>query len=504
VSVPSPAPSPQGEAHLNALLRQLDWRFLLRGARAPRFRDLSGGKQAEALALIGEEASEAGNADLVVLGFPTRRRLERARGALAAGGEIACIWRAPRPGGAKRARRRLRRAGFADVRLYRPGPGPGTPPELWLPLDAPAARERTLAERPPRSRRDALRRRAWQRFGPVHALARLAGEGSGADPDSSELPEPAAWVLLTSGAESDAKVVGFPHHEGEESGAVIAKFARVAKADLALEREAEHLAALERERPQLGGVPRLRAQGRRAGRLAIVQDAVRGRSLNANMNADTFASTAPAVTHWLADLAGGTSPEPASTWAERLVLAPLEELERDCGDRLPAGFTVRARQALGNLGELPLVWEHRDFGPWNLAINAEGGLAAIDWEDAEPRGLPGLDLAYFLTSAALAAEGVSDPGQRLERARQCNARLLDPGTELGGVATTCVSEYCARLGLGNDDFARLRLLCWIVQSLIACRRLTSGSERDHAAAAADAALFLSLATDALQAIEGSR
>jgi hypothetical protein len=483
------------EERLNRLLRQVDWRFLLHQTEVPRRADLPREATSEALELVTRVGDGLDEADLVVLGFPSRVSAASARRALRSGGEVACLWRAPRPGGIRRARAHLRRAGFSAIHFYRPGLQPGET-EAWLPLDKPAIAARASSERPPRSRREAILRRAWRLLGPVCAIARVPG----ADPNDGgrELPDPDAWVLLTGGAESDAKVVGLPFFEEGTGSGVVAKFARTAKAEAALEREASFLADLERERPALGGVPRLCASGRRAGQVGIVQDAVVGKPLNALASPSEFASLAPKVTRWLLALAGDADPQPAAIWSGRLVSDPLDELERDFAGLVPADLPGRARRALASLGDLPLSWEHRDFGPWNVVISERGDLAVIDWEDAEPRGLPGLDLVYFLASAGFALDGVRS--DEIDRASESNRRLLDPGTDPGGVATACVEQYRAALGIGEKDFQRLRLLCWIVQSLIACRRLVGGAA-EGAPAASDADLFIHLAEDELRALE---
>jgi Phosphotransferase enzyme family len=495
------AAPPVEEATINERLRTVDWRFLLGLEEVPRYLDLSSGSLSPALALIGEEAGEADRqVDLAVLGFPTAKRLASARGRLAAGGAVACLWRGPRPGGVARAQARLRRAGFVDVRLCQPGPDPGRTPELWLPLGPAEGRRRALAERPPRSRRAALLRRAWLRFGAVCALARLPGGAANDRSREDDLPDPDAWILLTGGAESDAKVVGLPQFETPPPQDVVAKFARVAKADFALEREAEILQGLERERPELAGVPRIRASARRVGRVAIAQDAVRGKALNATIDHAGFAAVATEVSEWLAALAGRPAPQPVGSWAERLVRAPLDELDRDFASLVPADLPQRARDLLAGLGDLPLICEHRDFGPWNIVVVEDGSLAAIDWEDAEPQGLPGLDLAYFLASAAFEIDGSLDLADRLEQARRRNLNLLNPNTDLGAVASSCVESYCDAVGIDRGEFPRLRLLCWIVQSLIALRRLSPGGA-GSAPAAADAELFLALAQDEVRRLE---
>lgn len=491
------------EPRLNELLRRVDWRFLLGQREAPRVLDLRGGPTAEALRLVGEPAPRsAGEADLVVLGFPNRKDLAIARQSLRHGGEVACLWRRPSPFGVRRARARLRRAGFSGARFYWPGPDSSRAPEFWLPIDAPAAVEQVLSQRPVHSRKAAALRLAWRaaaRAGavaPICAVAGLPQEAENppatADEVDGLLPAGGRLVLLTGGSESDNKAVGLPFPDAGPAPALVAKFGRVPKADAALDREAELLRRLEAERGGLAGVPWVRASGRRAGGRVLIQNAMQGRTLDKALTAAGYAAAAAQMTGWLTELAGDPAPEPPSAWFERLVSAPLNELERDFGGRVPPGLPERARRALGELGPLPLVWEHRDLGPWNVAVGPSGAPGVIDWEDAEPRGLPGLDLIYFLASSALLIEGALDDTGDADRILAGYRRLLDPGTATGGVFAARAGEYRARLGIGADDFRRLRLLCWIVQSLIANRRLSPGAPGDY---------FIGLAADELREIE---
>lgn len=484
------------EKRLNGLLREVDWRFLLRQRGKPRLLDLSGGDLSEALELASEPVQSAEDeVDLVLLGFPGREELKTARARLRSGGELVCFWHARRPRGMQQARARLTRAGFEDVHFYWPGPEHSPSPEFWLPLGAPAAIEQVFSQRPLHSRRQRASRLAWRlaaRLGaiaPLCATARLPGPP--ADPVGEDdgvgraLPAPEPWLLLTGGSKSENKVVGLSFALDNDSGLAV-KFARAEKAATALNREAEILHRLQDERGSLAGAPWVRASGERAGQRAIVQDSMNGRLLSAGLSEADFATVAPQLTEWLIALAGEAQAQPASAWSQRLLFEPLDRLERDLGDRLPAGLGERARRALGDLGELPLTWEHRDLGPWNVVLDADGSPGVIDWEDAEPLGLPLLDLVYFLVTCSLLIEGALDDTGDSERIVAGYRRLLDPQTAHGEIAATCLAEYRERLGVGEADLGRLRLLCWIVQALIA------GGD-----------YFLDLAADELERIEAA-
>lgn len=461
------------EARLNALLRRADWRFLLADAEAPLIADLSSGEDSRAIELIAAAGEPGPAADVAVIGFPTRLGLRSALAALRPGGAVVGLWRVPRPLATRRARSRMRRAGLRDVRVFWPGPIPHRPPQFWLDLDSSEAVADLLAQRPPTSAPQRFLRALWRacaRGGllvPLCAIGRAPGEGEDAGRDEIEASFPAAGgrLLLTGGKRSINKVVGVP--SGSGPAAAVVKFARVAAADGALEREAAALRAIERDFPGMQGVPRLLAEGRRAGRHALVESAVHGRPLIAALSPQSFSELASRVGEWLAGLSG-RAPRPREEWWPRLVGEPLAAFERDFGEVIAAESIAALRERLEQLGELPEACEHRDCSPWNVVLDERGAPGLHDWESAEPRGLPGLDLAYFLANSAFILDAALETG----RTRESHAALLDPDTPQGQIGASCAGAYCARTGLSGEDFARLRLLAWVVHSRSDFRHLS--------------------------------
>lgn len=440
----------QAEARLNSTLRRADWRFLLR------------------------QAEEPGDADLIALQRPGRAELRRAHTALRPGGEVRCEWRLPLPGGTRRARRALERAGFEDVRLHWSWPPTRrSAPQFWLPLGVPAATRHLFRLRPAANRGQAAARRLWRlgaaigALAPLSAVARKPGGTAAAGNEEIEVlldrlsgtaAAPRAWLLLTGGQRSINKVVGLPFSPGDRPPGFVVKFARVPAAEDGLRREAAALETIAAEHPALSGVPRLLASGRRAGRLAVAETAIHGRPLLDRLDPESFPEFASAVTEWLLRLATKTAAQPRDAWWGRLAQQPLEDFERDFGPAGGAKAAARARALLRRLPELPLVCEHRDCSPWNIVLTGDGQPALLDWESAEPRGLPGLDLVYFLANAAFVLDGALESG----RTHEAYARLLDPATPSGEVFANCTRRYCEGLGLGTDTLVRLRLLCWLV------------------------------------------
>jgi hypothetical protein len=473
----APEPAALAEPELNELLRRVDWRFLLAQPEPPRVARAGGGRPRlgraraggeEAIGLVAEPASAAGEADLALCGFPSRSGLDAAVESLRPGGEIVCAWRLPRIAGAARARRRLRDAGFTAVGIYWPGPSPRRPPQFWLPPGSAAASAHLLGERPPRTRAQALLRPLWRLAGrtgllaPLYAIARLPGADSetGEDGLSRFLPAGAEPLLLTGGARSINKVVALPFAAGETAPAAVVKFARVAAADTALDREAAALRALAEEHPAVVGVPRLLAQERRVGRRALAESAVPGAPLLATLTPASFGELSGKVAVWLTGLVEQGAARPASEWWQRLVGDPLEGFEHAFGGVAAAATIARLRARLRTLDNLPRACEHRDCSPWNVVLTADGSPGLLDWESAEPHGLPGLDLAYFLANSAFVLERALESG----RTRETYERLLDPGTPYGREAASRAAEYCDRIGLDPGSFPDLRLLAWVIHA----------------------------------------
>lgn len=461
------APEALPEPRLNALLRQVDWRFLLHCEEAPKLAPIGLGAGAATRLIAAEAPAAKGEADLAVIGFPAASELATAIEYLRPGGEIVCVWRRPRSAAPRRAAERLRAAGLGEIRTVWPGPIPHRTPQFWLPLNSAEAGAHLLSERPPRSRPQALLRRFWRvlasagLLAPAFAIGRLPGGGKDEEgPIEPLFPAAAGQLLLTGGGRSINKVVGLPFGAGAGPPGHVVKFARVAAADEALEREAAVLRSVELGSPGLEGLPRVLATGRRAGRLALAESAVHGSPLIAELSAENFDELAGRVTEWLLGLAGRAQPRPRQEWWQRLVAEPLAGFERDFGPALGDDVIVGLGDRLQRLGALPEVCEHRDCSPWNVVLAADGSPGLLDWESAEAHGLPCLDLAYFLANSAFVIDGALDSG----RTRESYARLIDASSPVGRVAARRTEEYCRGVGVELAAFADLRLLCWVIHS----------------------------------------
>jgi hypothetical protein len=83
---------------------------------------------------------------------------------------------------------------------------------------------------------------------------------------------------------------------------------------------------------------------------------------------DAAAAADPLLAFWN-DAADGPAPELLSQWAQ------------------------------AGRGDMPGVWQHGDFAPWNLR-RYQGAIAAYDWEAGKAEGLPLQDIAHFFAIQA--------------------------------------------------------------------------------------------------------
>ena len=197
-------------------------------------------------------------------------------------------------------------------------------------------------------------------------------------------------VLVLSGPRGEARLVGkLPRHAGDAQG---------------LAREARNLRVLERvlAPADASSVPRLVAFQYRPPHPLLLETALAGMPLSPAALRRQRRAAVERLVIWLERLATATAARPRDViWYERLVRAPLSELaERaDAPTAAMVERTLERAEVLRDAG-LPLVFEHGDLCHPNLLLTRDGAVGVLDWERAEPAGLPAQDLFFFLSYAA--------------------------------------------------------------------------------------------------------
>jgi|GEM_PF-7079832 len=505
---PATHPAARPEHERNRLLRRVDWRWLLPQPEVERAVARVDDALLEALAAVASEVrpvarARPGGAALAVLLHPGVDDLRAARRALAPQGVLYAEWRRPRPAGVAAALRALRGAGFEAVALQWSWPAAaGTAPTIWLPLDRREAVGWLRGRRPP-GRGGAWARRVVadgaftlaRRAGalaPLCVVARPAGTGlepwlTGLlhDHRGGEGSSP-GWLLLTGGRRSHNKVVGLPFAPGARRPELAVKVGRVAEAETGLRREERALRALASASPAAAALaPTVLFLRDGPGPVALGQSLEEGVPLLSELTPARYPRVAEEVTDLLIGLARTTA-QPVGALPHPVAAAAARGFARAYASVLSAAERMAVEAHPGHLPALPTVIEQRDCSPWNLLRRPGGGLVMLDWESAEPRGLPLLDLVYFLTFAGLHLHGAiaGAPGHLY-------GRVWGDSPE-GRVNAACVARYLAALGLPGSAAGALRRIAWMVHAEVEFERLTADRGRPPAPADLLGGVFLRL------------
>jgi aminoglycoside phosphotransferase len=238
---------------------------------------------------------------------------------------------------------------------------------------------------------------------------------------------------------------------------LVGKVPRLPGDDRPLAREAANLRALQLVRA--GGfdcVPQLVAYETTPGQSLLLETAVLGAPVRLGANGST--SIVDKVVDWLIEfhLATMRSCDTVAEWYERLVNDPGEQfLVRLCSTTAERELVDRTTAIAAPLRDrkISLVFEHGDFSPPNILADHDGTIGIVDWELAEPDGLPALDLFFLLAATAFARDGAST-----EEGYVASFHRAFFGASAW--ARPYISRYAQRLGLSQHLLAPLFVLCW--------------------------------------------
>lgn len=428
--------------------RRLDWRFLLPAAPMGSYRHLLllGGPKG-----LGERIVEThfaarvscalpvpGSVDAVVMLHDSPVPLEHVAASLAPGGvyyeEIDRRALARWHWSPARLRRRLQRAGLTLTGYYWAAPD-FDQCRRYIPLDVPGVADwyfssLFVAGTPMHRMLESITHRAaganghrlgW--FAPCLSITAVKGPAPHTPPSVLNHPqirdmywhEDARPMLLTSGQDDASRLVMLPFsvQRGLYPQAVI-KIATHPR----FNPETEHEQAVLHEVRS-----RVDAKLRQAipeplgafhyGDLAVgVESCAPGRSLWASSGEwrrapERKIADAELAAQWLTEFHRQTATcrlrwdaHAGATWLEPVLTAYAQQQKMSAAE-IELFAAVRSHaQALTGV-ELPLVWQHHDFAPWNL-YRAGNQLTVIDWEsnrecESTRASLPLCNLLYFLT-----------------------------------------------------------------------------------------------------------
>ena len=186
----------------------------------------------------------------------------------------------------------------------------------------------------------------------------------------------------------------------------VAKMPRLADETGSLDREAANLVAVHAVR--FGGfesVPRVLAHEPCLGSRLLLESALTGYAMRPVIVRQRPRECREAAIGWLIDLhqASSQRDHDSAVSFKQLVEVRLNRFERvfplSVEEKQLIAETRRLTHPLQSL-EFPLVFEHGDFSSPNILMLLSGEVGVVDWELAEPQGLPAVDLFFFLSYLA--------------------------------------------------------------------------------------------------------
>jgi aminoglycoside phosphotransferase (APT) family kinase protein len=238
----------------------------------------------------------------------------------------------------------------------------------------------------------------------------------------------------------------------------VVKVPRLVGSTASIEKEAMNLRAIQEGRKGgFNSVPDVIAFEQYIDRPILVQTAIQGQLMDPSMVRRDPGYCSNKVVEWLNEfhrstLSGGMTD---MGWYGRLVETPINKFMQIfpfSGDEKQLIEQTSEIVAPLKHTDLPLVFEHGDLSHPNLLV--EGGeLGVVDWELAEPKGLPACDLFFFLTYAAFS----------ITRAQSKKNYLKSFNSAFFGEqawARHYVSVYAEQIGLPDSMLTPLFILCW--------------------------------------------
>jgi aminoglycoside phosphotransferase len=266
-----------------------------------------------------------------------------------------------------------------------------------------------------------------------------------------------ALVLVTPRFKASGHVIYLALAEGTSTPALALKVPRLPGTQASLDREARRLGTIQAARP--GGfdsIPAVVAYEEYRGHRVLVQSALQGTPMDRRAVRRDSHRCCGATLSWLVEVHCATRTAAESDWHARLIALPLERLAHVLGpDPWRRALVDSTRAAADSLGHAApsLVFEHGDLSHPNLLVTPAGRLGVLDWETANPAGLPACDLFFFLAYIASA-----------RRRRWSTATELAAFDEafFGPSAWTrpYVRDYAAALDLPPSTLVPLFLLTW--------------------------------------------
>ena len=205
-------------------------------------------------------------------------------------------------------------------------------------------------------------------------------------------------------------------------------------------------------------VPSLIAYEEYAGNTLLVETAQSGQKLSSLLKDGSPQSYIEAVVQWLIEFHQATQTTVAedADWYRRLVEEPIryfQESFRLSPDEQKLVEQTHRHMRILRDRDVPLVFEHGDLGPPNILFEDGEPPRVVDWELAVPKGMPAVDLFFFLTLVGFS-----------QRRARTNAEYVSSFHETffgqSAWARPYVRRYAESIALPPESLRALFVVCW--------------------------------------------
>ncbi len=268
-----------------------------------------------------------------------------------------------------------------------------------------------------------------------------------------------SFVMVTPRFRASSHVVFIILVEGRSEPVLVVKVPRILGGNSSVEREVHNLRLAQMVRPTgFDSIPFVVAFEESQGHALLVETALDGSPMDTTSIRGDFVGCCNSVTNWLVELHRCRLPNSPldSNWFDRLVEEPLRRLESVFGSHSEEKLLFSQTRSLASslaMEKVPLVFEHGDLSHPNVLLLRRGGIGVLDWELAEPQGLPGVDLFFFLAYAAFCRHEAQKTGIHVPAFRDAFF-----GRSAWGIQH--VLKYADQVGLAMRFLAPLFVLCW--------------------------------------------
>ena len=252
----------------------------------------------------------------------------------------------------------------------------------------------------------------------------------------------------------------------EAGSGLVAKVCRQRGPCEKLDLEARNLRAIQARLGGLESIPRPVAFDSGEDHMILLQTTLPGRAMDRATVRRRGPQCCESVLGWLIDVQAATRSTAGPDGFDRLIGGDLSHLQ----GLFPAerDLLERTRSLVAPLSEMsfPLVLEHGDLSHPNLLVGPGDRVGVIDWEQAELRGMPAVDLFFFLGYV----------GRAMGEARSTDEALRAVDQAFFGRrswARSYVLRYAERLGLPRETLTPLFISCWARQVAGLARKVAS-------------------------------